>query len=132
MKNPKAESSAEVYRLRDISKEFRNAEGAVMAKGCDRVSLDIRRGEFLAVTGESGSGKSTLLSLLGFLAVPSPAPAPGAVAAAAPAATGAPPELEAAADAAKAPPACCRATSSCPYIIAPPSSGTSARTSPGR
>jgi putative ABC transport system ATP-binding protein len=78
VKNPKAESSAEVYRLRDISKEFRNAEGAVVAKGCDRVSLDIRRGEFLAVTGESGSGKSTLLSLLGFLAVPSPAPAPGA------------------------------------------------------
>ncbi|HZN97871.1 MAG TPA: ATP-binding cassette domain-containing protein, partial [Gemmatimonadales bacterium] len=29
------------------------------------VSLEIQRGEFIAVTGPSGSGKSTLLQLMG-------------------------------------------------------------------
>ena len=78
MKHDSPQADPCMYRLRDISKEFRNAEGSVVARGCDRVSLEIRKGEFLAVTGESGSGKSTLLSLLGFLATPSPAPAAGA------------------------------------------------------
>lgn len=66
-----------MYGLRDISKEFRNSEGNVVARGCDDVSLEIRKGEFLAVTGESGSGKSTLLSMLGFLATPEPVPGKG-------------------------------------------------------
>lgn len=69
---------AAMYELKDVSKEFRNAAGELVATGCDQVSLAIRRGEFLAVTGESGSGKSTLLSLLGFLAAPSPLPGAGA------------------------------------------------------
>jgi lipoprotein-releasing system ATP-binding protein len=34
------------------------------------VDLDVRRGEFLAITGQSGSGKSTLLHLLGLLDAP--------------------------------------------------------------
>ena len=34
------------------------------------VTLDIARGEFLAIMGPSGSGKSTLLTLLGLLATP--------------------------------------------------------------
>src|SRR6059036_3258858 len=33
----------------------------------DRVSLEIKRGEWLAVMGPSGSGKTTLLNLLGGL-----------------------------------------------------------------
>ena len=33
----------------------------------DSVSLEIGRGEFVAITGASGSGKSTLLNLLGGL-----------------------------------------------------------------
>ena len=37
----------------------------------DSVSLEIGRGEFIAITGPSGSGKSTLLNLLGGLDHPS-------------------------------------------------------------
>jgi putative ABC transport system ATP-binding protein len=36
----------------------------------DRVSLDIRSGEWLAIMGPSGSGKTTLLNILGGLDVP--------------------------------------------------------------
>jgi putative ABC transport system ATP-binding protein len=36
----------------------------------DRVSLEVPRGEFLAITGPSGCGKSTLINLLGGLDTP--------------------------------------------------------------
>src|SRR6185312_14676536 len=34
----------------------------------DRITLDVRRGEFLTIVGASGTGKTTLLRLLGGLA----------------------------------------------------------------
>ncbi|UCG62490.1 MAG: ABC transporter ATP-binding protein [Candidatus Zixiibacteriota bacterium] len=44
--------------------------GPQEVRAVDNVSLDIRRGEFLAIVGSSGSGKSTMLNLLAGLDTP--------------------------------------------------------------
>ena len=52
----------------NVRKLFRQGDRAVAA--LDGVSLDVPRGQFLAVMGASGSGKSTLLHLMAGLATP--------------------------------------------------------------
>ena len=52
-----------------LSRVYRRGRETVAA--LDRVSFEIRRGEFVAITGPSGSGKTTLLNMLGAMDVPS-------------------------------------------------------------
>jgi putative ABC transport system ATP-binding protein len=54
-----------LIRTRDLVKIYRMGESEIRA--LDRVSVDIDKGEFVAVMGPSGSGKSTFMNVLGCL-----------------------------------------------------------------
>ena len=60
---------ARLIELRNVYKIYgEGLESEVRA--LDGVSLDIEKGEFVAVVGQSGSGKSTMMNVLGCLDIP--------------------------------------------------------------
>jgi len=62
-------NSDTLVQIRDVHKNFmRGGERIEVLKG---VTLDIPKGDYLALMGPSGSGKTTLLNLLGGLDAPS-------------------------------------------------------------
>ena len=60
--------SMPLIRLDNIYKIYKMGDEEVHAN--DGISLDIYKGEFVAIVGKSGSGKSTLMNIIGALDVP--------------------------------------------------------------
>jgi ABC-type lipoprotein export system ATPase subunit len=55
-------------RLEELRKHYKR--GSEVIRALDGVTLDIDKGEFVAVVGRSGSGKTTMLDLIGLLLRP--------------------------------------------------------------
>src|SRR6266581_3492257 len=63
--------SSPLLKLIDVSKRYESPTGAEAVPVLRDVTLEIGRGESVAIVGPSGSGKSTLLNIIGTLDQPS-------------------------------------------------------------
>jgi len=63
MSDPAAGAAAALLRAEQVSKLYRDGRVEALVN----VSLEIPRGQYVAIMGPSGSGKSTLLNMLGAL-----------------------------------------------------------------
>jgi putative ABC transport system ATP-binding protein len=57
-----------VIRLKEIVKNYQ--VGTQVVRALRKITLDIKRGEYVAIMGASGSGKSTLMNIIGCLDTP--------------------------------------------------------------
>ncbi len=57
-----------LIEFREVCKFYKMGDSTV--KAADHISMQINRGEFVAVVGQSGSGKSTCMNIIGCLDVP--------------------------------------------------------------
>ena len=52
-----------ILKIKNLSKKYYSKKGELFA--IDDLSLDVEKGEYLAIVGPSGCGKSTLLNIIG-------------------------------------------------------------------
>ena len=57
-----------MIQIKNLSKNFRTEEVETIA--LNGISMEVKKGEFIAIMGPSGCGKSTLLHILGLLRLP--------------------------------------------------------------
>lgn len=60
--------TSEVFFVDNVTKVYDTGEAKLTV--LDGIDLQLKRGEFVAITGPSGSGKTTLLNLMGLIDVP--------------------------------------------------------------
>lgn len=58
-----------LIEFKEVSKIYHMGDSTVIA--ADKISMQIYKGEFVAIVGQSGSGKSTCMNIIGCLDVPS-------------------------------------------------------------
>lgn len=62
------EGKSILVKVKDLTKVY--GKGELEFRALDKVNLEIKRGDFVAVVGPSGSGKTTLLNMVGALDKP--------------------------------------------------------------
>ena len=57
-----------MLHINGLSKKYHTLDGEITA--LDNISLNVHKGDFVAIAGKSGSGKTTLLNMIGGLDIP--------------------------------------------------------------